>query len=891
MSGYGESVACGGSNHRLRAGRSSLLVLFAASLLGVAGVTGAQGDSGCRPLRAIVYAATGSLTVAQALAADPSPCAEYLVTVPPLAADKTQMRSGVAPSIRALGPGFHALAEVNVTAWQGWVTSTGSTWYQAGVEARTRMAAAGFDTAAGDAWALNELSSAVRTGAGASRQNMRDFVHGLYDGDGSQPATKGVVFVTGIGQATTSLATYQANLESWLQDAGFWGDMGTYVSDFLQEGYGDIRDYGVAGADVPTRLQYLNQYLQHVLQLATVAPATGAAARSYLAGSYAPLANAAWAWSSGFGFTAVPVDQMEDYVSAQVDAMRSYDASLGWSSDRIGFAWDPSNSLGLSSTDYAAGQAALLSRLAAGVVASADPASPGSGACQSPWCTAVVTGAAFNPAWSRFSSWEPTGPAFASTPLTVTAGTAGGPISLVTQIGGVATTLPVETDVQISSSSPGGSFSASPGGPWTATLGVAIPPGSPGATVYMLDTTPGNPTVTATVGSQAATQIEIVNAPAAPLALTGGGNTTTYAEGGPAVGVDPVLTVADSARPTLTSASVALSAGATSGDALAATTAGTAISASYSNGTLTLTGTDTVAHYQDVLRSVSFGGTTTAGGMRTVVWTAQDGATSASAVSTILYTAPPSAPTGAAADAGDGQATVSFEAPGSNGGATVASYTVTSSPGGMTASGPGSPITVTGLQDGVAYTFTVTATNAAGTGPPSAPSNTVTPSGTGGAGSAGAGAGSDGGSSGAAGSGAGSGGSGSSGGSSGGGSGGSSPAAVTVPPASSTVPATPAFTPPPANASSRKTSIRLVVKPNSHGKIVLAPRGRAVRGGVSVHALHATVRASVSLDRGYAFAGWTGTGCKGTKPVCVMRDLTGSKWLGFRTKRRVQVRR
>jgi hypothetical protein len=114
----------------------------------------------------IFYAATGSTTVAQALAADPSPCAQYLVTVPPLAADKTQMRSGVAPGIRALGSSFHALAEVNVAAWQGWVTSTGNTWYQAGVAARTRMEAAGFDVAAGDSWALNELSSAVRSGAG-----------------------------------------------------------------------------------------------------------------------------------------------------------------------------------------------------------------------------------------------------------------------------------------------------------------------------------------------------------------------------------------------------------------------------------------------------------------------------------------------------------------------------------------------------------------------------------------------------------------------------------------------------------------------------------------------------------------------------------------------------
>ena len=93
------------------------------------------------------------------------------------------------------------------------------------------MAAAGFDVAAGDSWAVNEFSSAVRVGTGASRQNMRDLVHGLYDGDGG-PAVKGVVFVTGISQPTTPLDTYKARLESWLQDAAFWGDMSAYVERF-----------------------------------------------------------------------------------------------------------------------------------------------------------------------------------------------------------------------------------------------------------------------------------------------------------------------------------------------------------------------------------------------------------------------------------------------------------------------------------------------------------------------------------------------------------------------------------------------------------------------------------------------------------------------------------
>jgi parallel beta-helix repeat protein len=87
----------------------------------------------------------------------------------------------------------------------------------------------------------------------------------------------------------------------------------------------------------------------------------------------------------------------------------------------------------------------------------------------------------------------------------------------------------------------------------------------------------------------------------------------------------------------------------------------------------------------------------------------------------------PGAPTIGTATAGNAQATVTFTPPASNGGSAITGYTATSSPGGFTATGAGSPLTVTGLTNGTAYTFTVTATNAVGTGAPSAASNSVTP--------------------------------------------------------------------------------------------------------------------------------------------------------------------
>ena len=87
----------------------------------------------------------------------------------------------------------------------------------------------------------------------------------------------------------------------------------------------------------------------------------------------------------------------------------------------------------------------------------------------------------------------------------------------------------------------------------------------------------------------------------------------------------------------------------------------------------------------------------------------------------------PEAPTNVTATAGDGQATVSFTAPESDGGSPITLYTVTSNPGGITAESTTSPIIVLGLTTDSAYTFTVTARNSAGESIPSAPSNSIVP--------------------------------------------------------------------------------------------------------------------------------------------------------------------
>jgi hypothetical protein len=373
----------------------------------------------CAPVRAVFYAATDWLRLSTKLAADPSPCAQYYVSVPPLTSNKSQPRSDQAWRIRALGPAFHALAEINVTGWTTWVAQTGSTWYDAGVEARRRMAAAGYDVTAGDTWALNEFSSAVRQGTGSARQNMRDFLDGLYDGDGTLPTAQGVVWVIGFGQAAADPSTYQARLQGWYGDQAWWTAIDRDTSDLMQEVFGDVRKYAVPGASPDARRDALNEYLQHPAALAAAAPPSLSAAKAVVAAKYGPLANAAWQWESGYGYTNVPFDLMEDFVSAQVYAARSAGNA------RFGFAWQPNNLAGMAGSEFTAETDAILGRLAAAI---ADSSETPAGACGVDWCNRELEGASFTTVWKSFATWIGAPPPDTTPPETTIVSGPDGPV-------------------------------------------------------------------------------------------------------------------------------------------------------------------------------------------------------------------------------------------------------------------------------------------------------------------------------------------------------------------------------------------------------------------------------------------------------------------------------
>jgi hypothetical protein len=131
-----------------------------------------------------------------------------------------------------------------------------------------------------------------------------------------------------------------------------------------------------------------------------------------------------------------------------------------------------------------------------------------------------------------------------------------------------------------------------------------------------------------------------------PPAVTTGNPAVTFTAGGSAVTLDNVLSITDGESTTLTGATVSITAGTFSGDGdvLNTNISGTAITASYNNATetLTLSGTDTLADYQAVLRLVTFTSTSQnptdsdADPSRTVSWAVNDGISPSTAVTTTL---------------------------------------------------------------------------------------------------------------------------------------------------------------------------------------------------------------------------------------------------------------
>ncbi len=100
---------------------------------------------------------------------------------------------------------------------------------------------------------------------------------------------------------------------------------------------------------------------------------------------------------------------------------------------------------------------------------------------------------------------------------------------------------------------------------------------------------------------------------------------------------------------------------------------------------------------------------------------------SSDASNTVSLPSVPNAPMNVKAYAGNGYATVKFDAPRSDGGSPILHYVVTVSPGGKTVTSDKVSVKIKGLTNGRQYTFTVKAINAAGESADSESSNVIKP--------------------------------------------------------------------------------------------------------------------------------------------------------------------
>jgi hypothetical protein len=148
------------------------------------------------------------------------------------------------------------------------------------------------------------------------------------------------------------------------------------------------------------------------------------------------------------------------------------------------------------------------------------------------------------------------------------------------------------------------------------------------------------------VDPQGAPSTVIINQPpVVDLNGAGGAGTDSFNlwSGSPVAIADPTATLGDPDNTTLASLTVAL-ASPHIGDVLAANVSGTSIGASFNGTSLVLSGSDTLAHYQQVLRSVTYHNTAGGPGVTslTINVVANDGtANSNTAVSTVTINQPP----------------------------------------------------------------------------------------------------------------------------------------------------------------------------------------------------------------------------------------------------------
>ncbi len=351
----------------------------------------------------VVWSHNGWNVLADAIAAEPSDCAEYWISISPVSGDSTMLRAGEAARMHARGATIHAMAELHWGDWSAYRARTGMSWTEVGHLFRQRMVDAGYCVESGDTWGINEAPTGARLDSPGVRDGLEELTRALYEGTPGMPTARGAVFVINFGHGSSTSSVYKGNLESWLTDATFWGQMNLHVRFWAQEVYTDPDVTCVPGSTLAARATRIQDFTMHPTRLTAAAPAGAGAgtAETYLNRAYTPLMNGVWGSDGLYGHTVVSLDVMRMLISEQVRATRLWADGHLAPDGRIGFAF--------GSYESPSEWATLGQRLARAIRGAYGRGATADGACfegtSNVWCDCAVPDAMFTGIWTGFETW------------------------------------------------------------------------------------------------------------------------------------------------------------------------------------------------------------------------------------------------------------------------------------------------------------------------------------------------------------------------------------------------------------------------------------------------------------------------------------------------------
>lgn len=305
------------------------------------------------PVEIVAYAQADWLGLAKTFADAPRGCTDIWIGIPTQeGADHAWLttRRGVKERFARLGDNVHAMPTVDFDDWNAWgKTHPNVSWLRRGQLARADMERAGYDFAAGDRWALNEVPilavSSVET-----RNAVRDLLIGL---QGDQEMPSGIVYSVIQPQNQLDPVVAARELDSWADDADFWRAARRATLVWSDEAYADIRATCEVGTSYAQQAQALSRYAFFRKALVERFAAVALPDLHAVLDRSIPLANGAWSWTHAYGWTAVPASVMADFARVQLRAMaKPWEGHL-----LVGVAWAPKRPDGMSARAYGLGLA------------------------------------------------------------------------------------------------------------------------------------------------------------------------------------------------------------------------------------------------------------------------------------------------------------------------------------------------------------------------------------------------------------------------------------------------------------------------------------------------------------------------------------------------------